>query len=254
MSQYAKANPDGPELQEVLADAVDETRKEIHMVLRIYDELEQGSDEWLAARCGLVTASVVGKLVTPTLKVADNDTSRGLTLTLAAERITGDVEYVHPSFDMQRGTDDEPFARAVYAQHFAPVAEIGFMARNFGGFTIGYSPDGLVGDDGLIEIKSRKPKEHLKTILAGQPPTENLAQLHTGLLVTGRDWIDYVSYSPGLPLWVKRVYPDTRFFDAIKAATETFETNVAAVIANYTEATHGLPITERRVELDEMEI
>ena len=224
------------------------------MSLTTYASLEQGSPEWLQARCGIVTASVVGKLITPKLQVADNDTSRGVTLTLAAERITGDVEYVHPTFDMQRGHEDEPIARDIYAEHFAPVDEIGFMTRDFGGFVIGFSPDGLVGERGLIEIKSRKPKVHLKTLLDCQPPAENLAQLYTGLLVSGRDWIDYCSFSAGLPFWVKRIYPDPAWFAAISAAAEAFETNVADVIRCYNTETKGLPITERRIEIEEMSL
>ena len=220
--------------------------------LRIWPELEQGSESWLQARRGIPTASVVGKLITPTLGVASNETSRGVTLTLAAERITGYVEYVHPSFDMQRGTEDEPVARDLYAEHFAPVEEIGFMVRDFGGFRIGYSPDGLVSTDGLIEIKSRNTKVHLKTILAGKPPTENLAQLYVGLLVSGRDYIDYCSFSPGLPFWVKRIYPDPDWFAAILTAAEAFETNVAEVIADYTHETKGLPMTERRLDIEDI--
>ena len=219
------------------------------MSLHIFEELEQGSDEWLAARCGILTASVVGKLITPTLKVADNDTSRGVVLTLAAERITGDVEYVHPTFDMQRGTDDEPFARDIYAANFEPVTEIGFMKRDTDRFTLGYSPDGLVGTDGLIEIKSRKPKVHLATILAGKPPAENMAQLMTGLYVSGRDWIDYVSYCPGLPLWVKRIHPDQTWFDVIERAAGNFEADTAATVNHYNTVTAGMPTTERRLEL-----
>lgn len=223
------------------------------MTLTTYTNLEQGSDEWLAARCGLLTASTIGRLITPTtLKVADNETSRGLTMTLAAERITGHVDFVYPTADMQRGTDDEPFARDAYAEHFAPVEQVGFMVRDFGSYKIGFSPDGLVGDDGLIEVKSRRPKEHLKTVLKGLPPLENMAQLHAGLLVSGREWVDYVSYSAGLPLWVKRVYPDTRWTDAIHAAAETFEINVTNVVNNFTTATQGLPMTERRATIEEI--
>jgi len=222
------------------------------MSLHIYEQLEQGSDEWLQARCGIVTASQIGKLLTPKLQVADNDTSRGLTLTLAAERITGHVEYVHPTFDMQRGTEDEPIARDLYSEHYAPVEEVGFMTRDFGWGVIGYSPDGLVGDDGLIEIKSRKPKVHLQTILAGKPPAENMAQLQAGLLVSGRDWIDYLSFSPGLPLWPTRIYPDPAWFDAITAAAEQFEINVADIISDYNHETNGLPPTERRIEIEDI--
>lgn len=223
------------------------------MTLTTYAELEQGSDEWLAARCGLLTASTIGRLITPaTLKVADNETSRGLTLQLAAERITGHVDFVYPTADMQRGTDDEPFARDAYASNFAPVEQVGFMVRDFGAYRIGFSPDGLVGEDGLIEIKSRRPKEHLKTVLKGLPPLENMAQMHAGMLVSGREWCEYVSYCAGLPLWVKRVYPDQRWIDAIHAAAETFEINVTNIVNNFTTATHGLPKTDRRPEIQEI--
>lgn len=223
------------------------------MTLTTYAELEQGSESWLAARCGLLTASTIGKLITPTtLKVADNETSRGLTMTLAAERITGHVDFVYPTADMQRGTDDEPYARDAYAEHFAPVEQVGFMVRDFGRYKIGYSPDGLVGETGLIEIKSRRPKEHLKTVLKGLPPLENMAQMHAGMLVSGREWCDYISYSAGLPLWVKRVYPDTRWVNAITTAAETFEINVANIVNNFTTATHGLPATERRASIEEI--
>ncbi|WP_047219966.1 lambda exonuclease family protein [Delftia lacustris] len=223
------------------------------MNVQIYKDLEQGSESWLAARCGLLTASTIGKLITPTtLKVADNETSRGLTMQLAAERITGNVDYVHPTFDMQRGTEDEPYARDIYAANYAAVEEVGFMVRDFGSYAIGYSPDGLVGDDGLIEIKSRRPKEHLKTVLKGLPPLENMAQLQSGLLVSGREWIDYVSYCAGLPLWVKRVYPDTRWVNAITTAAETFEINVTNIVNNFTTATKGLPKTERRARIEEI--
>ncbi len=223
------------------------------MTLTTYADLEQGSQEWLDARCGLLTASTIGRLITPsTLKVADNETSRGLTMTLAAERITGHVDYVHPTADMQRGTDDEPFARAVYAEHFAPVEEVGFMVLERDGYKLGFSPDGLVDTDGIIEIKSRKPKEQLATVLAGRPPAYNVAQLMTALYVTGRDWLDYVSFSAGLPLWVHRVYPDARWFGAIEAAATTFEINVSNVVDNFRSATEGFPATERRPDFEEI--
>lgn len=225
------------------------------MTLTTYAELEQGSQEWLDARCGLLTASTIGKLITPsTLKVADNETSRGLTMTLAAERITGHVDYVHPTADMTRGSTDEPYARQYYADHFAPVEELGFMVLERDGIKLGFSPDGLVGADGIIEIKSRKPKEQLSTVLAGRPPAYNVAQLQTALYVTGRDWLDYVSFSAGLPLWVQRVYPDKRWFAAIEDAAASFEINVFNMINNFSAATKGMPATERRPELEEIRV
>lgn len=224
------------------------------MTLHIYEDLEQGTPEWLAARCGILTASVVGQLVTPkTVKPASNDYSRALTAQLVAERITGHVEPVYPNRDMERGSMSEPFARDLYAENYAPANEVGFMVRDDWGYRLGYSPDGLVGDDGLIEIKSPRQKKHLSTILAGEVPLEYMAQCQTGLLVSGRAWIDFISYCGGMPLFVTRVLPDEKWFDAITDAVLTFEANAAQMIAAYEAATKGLPIAERIDFFPEME-
>jgi hypothetical protein len=216
------------------------------MTLTIHTDLVQRSDEWYAARLGIITASAVGKLITPkTVKPASNPESRKLTLTLAAERITGWAETSFVSDDMWRGIEDEPIARAKYAEHYAPVAEAGFMVEDRFGFKIGYSPDGLVGDDGLIEIKSRRPKAHLETIVAGLPPIENMAQLQCALLVSGRKWIDYVSYAGGMPLWRKRVEPQQKWFDAIIAASTILEYSIDEMLRVYNASIVGLHPTER---------
>lgn len=225
------------------------------MSLEIFNDIEQGSYEWFAARCGIVTASVIGQLVTAkTLKPAVNDTARGLTNLLAAERITGRVLQTFTNAAMERGNLDEPIARDKYSEHHAPVTKVGFMVRTFTGFQIGYSPDGLVGDDGLIEIKSREPKKHLATILADEVPAENMAQCQAGLLVSGREWIDYVSFCGGMPLWTKRVEPEPKWHDAILDAVELFENNALDIIANYMEAVEGLPETEYIDHFGDLEI
>jgi hypothetical protein len=214
-------------------------------------DLEQGTEEWHDQRRGIVTASVVGQLVTTkTLKPASNDVSRGLTRLLVAERITGWTDPTYVSDDMLRGIEDEPRARDKYAEHYAPVRETGFMIREDNGVKLGYSPDGVVGDDGLIEVKSRRQKKHLETILADEPPAENMAQMQCGLLVSGREWCDYISYCGGMPLWVKRVYPHPHWFDAILAAVDAFEVNAAEMIRIYGERTVGLPMTERVIEME----
>lgn len=218
-------------------------------------DVEQGSDEWHAARCGIVTASVVGQLVTArTLKIAANDTSRGLTAQLVAERITGYSEPIRTSADMERGTLDEPYARDVYSKHHAPATRAGFMVRDDWGWRLGYSPDGLVGDDGLIEIKSRKQKIQLATILADTVPAENMAQIQCGLLVSGRDWCDYVSYCGGMPLYVRRVLPDAAWHEAIIAAVDALETAAHTMIADYMVATAAMPLTERIDHYADMEL
>lgn len=213
--------------------------------LRILADVEQRSDEWFAQRLGMVTASVVGQLLTPTLKVADNDTSRALTASLFAERITGQSEPSFVNDDMWRGIEHEPVARGYYAQHHGPVREVGFMVREFDGFQIGYSPDGLVGQDGLIEVKCPRAKGHLATILADTMPARYMAQCQTALLVSGRDWIDYVSFFAGLPLYVKRVLPNPAWHEAITAAAEAFERNAERLVSDYRTAARHLPATER---------
>ena len=216
------------------------------MALTVYEDLEQGSEAWLQARCGIVTASTVGQLITArTVKPANNDTSRGLTASLVAERITGHVEPTFPSRAMERGTLDEPYAREVYAEHYEPVTEVGFMVRDDWGFRLGYSPDGLVGPDGLIEIKSREQKIQLQTILADEVPAANMAQMQAGLMVADRDWCDYVSYSGGLPLYVKRVWPDEQWQAAITSAIGAFEQTAADMIRLYEATTKDAPMTER---------
>ena len=225
------------------------------MTLHIYDDLEQGTEAWHAARRGLVTASVVGKLITssppnaitvgcptcnaqplspcisasrktptpiktlhdarlavvadlpPVYTAADNDTSRAITATLAAERITGWTEDGPMTSDMWRGVELEPVARDEYAKHHSTVEQVGFMVRTEDDWTLGYSPDGLVGDDGLLEIKAPRGKAHVLAVVAGEVPHHNYAQLQAGLLVSGRAWIDFVPFVGGLPLWVKRVTP-----------------------------------------------
>ena len=131
------------------------------MTLHEYPKVEQGTPEWHDLRRGIVTASVVGRLLTPTFKVADNDTSRGLTATLVAERITGWTEETPMNADMWRGVDSEPIARDIYSGHYQQAVEVGFLLREEDGWQLGYSPDGLVGMDGLIEIKAPRAKSHI---------------------------------------------------------------------------------------------
>lgn len=215
-------------------------------MIRMYPDLVQGSGEWLEARRGIVTASTVGQLITPkTVKPAANAHSRALTAQLVAERLTGWVEDPYVSHDMLRGSLDEPVARQVYAEHHAPVDEVGLIVRDDWGWCIGSSPDGLVGDDGLIEVKSHRPKEHLARILAGDVPAEHMAQVQCGLLVSGRQWCDYISYCGGMPMWTKRVEPDPEWFDAILTAVEQFEVAAAEMAKAYEDAIAGLPATER---------
>lgn len=183
---------------------------------------------------------------TRVVEVASNDDSRAYTAALVAERIAGFTDPTWTSNDMWRGIEDEPYARSAYANHFGvEVQEVGFMVRDFDGFQIGCSPDGLVGDDGIIEIKSRRTGRQVQTVLAGSVPLENVAQTQCALLVSGRKWLDYVSYAGGMHLFVKRVYPNLIWQRVIVEAVRGFEANAQEMARLYGEAVAGMPMTER---------
>lgn len=218
-------------------------------------DLIQGSEEWHAARCGMLTASEFDRILTPKLKIADNEKTRMHLWELAAQRISQYVEPQYVSYDMLRGHDDEIVARDIYAKHFAPVEECGFVTNDRWGFTLGCSPDGLVGDDGLLECKSRIQKYQVQTIVEnvgadqGQTiPSEFMLQVQGELLVTERAWCDFVSYSGGLPLAVIRIEPIEDVLAAILDAAEQAESRISEIIARYRRVAERLIPTERRVE------
>lgn len=222
------------------------------MPITYHTELIQGTDEWLEARRGILTASEMKLILTPSRKVAKNDKTRAHVFEIAAQRITGYTEPTYIGDDMLRGMEDEITARDLYAATFEPVIEAGFVTNDRWGFTIGYSPDGLVGDDGLIEIKSRRQRFQAETIIAMEIPDEHILQLQTGLLVTGRAWIDYISYSGGMPMVCIRMTPNEAIQAAIIEAASEFEAAVSAAQFSYransmAHAKRMVP-TERRIE------
>ena len=224
------------------------------MTLHVYDDLEQGSDEWLAARRGIITASVVGQLITPqTTRAASNDKSRALIAQLAAERITGRSESVFVNADMERGNLHEPHARDAYAQHHGVhVEQVGFMLRDDWGIRLGASPDGLVGNEGGIEIKCPRAKTHIQTILSDAVPAYNMAQVQATLLVTGREWWDFVSFCAGLPMFTKRVVLDPKWRDAIITAATNAEHAITSMVQQWERATVDLPPTEFIPDFEEI--
>ena len=189
---------------------------------REYLDLLQGTDEWFDVRRGILTASEMKHIITPTLKVADNDKSRSHLFELLSQRVSGYTEPTYLSSDMIRGQEDEIYAREAYAENYAPVRECGFITNDKWGFTLGYSPDGLVGQDGQIEAKSRRQKFQIETILANEMPSEYSIQVQTGLLISEREWCDFISYCGGLPMFVKRIFADAAIQTAVLLAAEIF--------------------------------
>lgn len=215
-------------------------------------DLIQGTADWINARKGILTASEMHKIVTPTLKVASNDKQRAHVYEIAAQRISGHVEPHYESFAMLRGHEDEIDARDLYREKYAPVEDVGFITNNEWGFTLGYSPDGLVGEDGAIEAKSRDQRFQVEVISQHAVPAEHVIQVQTGLLVSRRQWVHYLSYSAGLPMAVLEVEPVAEYQEAITAAALDFENRVLEVIEAYelNVKTFGYAPTERRVDAE----
>lgn len=216
-------------------------------MIAYFEELVQGSPEWLAARCGLITASETKLIITPTLKIAANEKTRMHLYELCAQRVSKYVEPAYVSDNMERGSFDEIEARIIYHEKISPVKEVGFITNDKWGFIIGYSPDGLVGEDGQIEIKSRKQKFQMQTIATDTIDSDFLIQIQTGLLVSERKWCDFIQYSSGMPMYVKRCYPDDVFQKAIIEAAASFENQAKEIIEAYNNNAGKYLMTERKI-------
>lgn len=224
-------------------------------MITYHDDLIQGSDEWHAARCGLLTASEMHKIITPTLKIASNEKERQHLYELLAQRITGYVEPSYVSDAMLRGQADEMEAVALYSKTYAPTQSVGFITNDKWGFTLGYSPDAMVGDDGLVECKSRAQKYQIQTLIDYVPldgiDPDFMIQVQTGLLVSERKWCDLISYCGGLPMATVRVYPNADIQFAIVAAATAFEERLAKALGTYDAVIASearLIETERKIE------
>lgn len=210
------------------------------MTITIHKDIEQGGDEWRAIRNGKLTASEFRLIISPkTLKPADNDKSRAHAFELAAQRINGprldDVPF--QSADMSRGHEEEEYARDLYIEHHANVEQVGFITREFNGLTLGYSPDGLVGDTGAIECKSRVAKHQVATAHEWHHnrviPDDYYLQVHAAMLISDRQWIDLLSYSNGMAMLTMRVERDDSVIEKMLDAAIQFEAKVKAAMESY---------------------
>jgi putative phage-type endonuclease len=193
----------------------------------------QGSPEWLQARVGLVTASRVADIIARTK--SGPSTSRANYLgQLVAERLTGQsAEDGYTNADMQRGTDLEPAARFAYeCKTGALVQTCGLVLHP--ALQAGASPDGLVADDGLIEIKCPRTHTHIDYLEAGKPPAKYLPQMAWQCICTGRAWVDFVSYDPKMPerlqLFVVRYAPELGYLRELEAEVSAFIAEVDAKV------------------------
>jgi putative phage-type endonuclease len=189
-------------------------------------EIIQGSDEWKQLRLGKVTASRVADVMALTKSGAVSRDRANYAAQLIAERLTGVVAESYVNAAMQHGTDTEPEARNAYCFYSGwDVQEVAFV-RHPTIFEAGCSPDGLVGDDGLVEIKCPNTATHLDTLLGQATPAKYIDQIQFQLACTGRAWCDLVSYDNRLPermrLFVRRVARDDKRIAELEAEAEAF--------------------------------
>lgn len=230
--------------------------------IKYYHDIVQGTDEWLQLKQGVLSASTLKNVITPSkLKLSAAATARLFYDDILSQRIDKTPQPNFMSFDMIRGHEDEPYAIEQYEKKYnCEVRHCGFIINSKLGFPLGYSPDALVGDDGLVEIKSRVPKYQIKTILdhiAGRSaeivPGEFMIQLQTGLLVTERKWIDFISFCNGNQMVTIRVEPLPAFQEAIEAAAISFEDTLQKNMQKYKDAvandTRLTPTPRRNMEM-----
>lgn len=235
------------------------------MAIKYYPEVAQGSDEWFAVRCGILTASEMKNVINSSLdpvKPTKKDIEKGKDIThlyeLLGQRLNNFVEPSYIGFDMLRGHEDEVFAKIEYAKAYEPLTECGFITNDKFGFVIGYSPDALVGENGQLECKSRAQKYQVETILSGDMPNDFLIQVQTGLLVSEREWCDFISYPArgGMEMVTMRIFADKAVQEAIINAACDFEGRLQQKLKQYKEVVASgrakLIKTERRKPEGEM--
>ncbi len=196
--------------------------------------IEQGSDEWFAQRIGLVTASRLNDVMATLKSGGEAATRKNYRAQLIAERLTGAKADSFTNAAMQWGTDNEPLARAMYEiQSGNDVEQVGFILHPDIKMT-GASPDGLINDDGLIEIKCPNTATHIDYLLAGVPPSDYHNQMLWQMECTGRQWCDFASFDPRMPddlqLFVVRFNRDQERIDELKKGVVKFLSEVDDVL------------------------
>lgn len=197
------------------------------MTAIIFD-CEQGSEAWYACRSGIPTASEFATVMASGKDGGDSKTRRTYMLKLAGELITGEVADSYSNGHMERGKAMEDEARDLYEFTYnVDLQRVGFIRNGMKGC----SPDSLIGNDGMVEIKTKLPHLLAETILRDKFPAEHVAQCQGGLWVAEREWIDISVYWPKMPQFVKRAYRDEAYIKELSAAVDKFNDELHEVVA-----------------------
>lgn len=201
----------------------------------MHDFIQQRTEAWMQQRCGKVTASRVSDIMAKT-KSGPSASRANYMAELICERLTGQQAERFSSAAMDWGTATEPQARAAYEfMTDRAVVETGLVDHPSIPM-FGASPDGLVGDDGLIEIKCPNTATHIETLLAETVPGKYMTQMQVQMICAGRVWCDFVSFDPRLPpdlqIWIKRVPADAEMQAEITAEVTKFLGELGSKIAS----------------------
>ena len=194
----------------------------------------QGSEEWLQARCGIITASRIADIIAKT-KMGESTSRANYRAQLVAERMTGKVQESFCNTAMQWGNEQEPYARIAYEiDKRVMVDEAGLVMHQIIERT-GASPDGLIGDNGLVEIKCPNTATHIGYLLEGKPPAKYLPQMAWQLTCTRRIWVDFVSFDPRMPepeqYFCVRYIPDDKYLAMLETEVKKFDAEVEEMIS-----------------------
>ena len=187
--------------------------------------IEQGSEAWFQSRMGKVTASRVADVIAKT-KTGYSTSRENYMAQLVCERMTNTVAESYSNAAMVWGSETEPLARAAYESHADVLVDEVAMITHPTIEQAGASPDGLVGDEGLVEIKCPNTATHIDTLLSQSVPGKYNTQMQWQMACTGRKWCDFVSFDPRLPkelqLFVKRVDRDDAYIDMLEKEVVSF--------------------------------
>lgn len=183
-------------------------------------DVDQGSPEWFSARCGVPSASNFDKIITT--KGEPSKQAQKYAYQLAAERVSGKSEESYTNAQMQRGRELEEEARKLYEMNKdVTVQQVGVCYPDDKKICCA-SPDGLVGKDGLVEIKCPMAFAAVTYLLENECPIEYFQQIQGQLYITGRKWLDFVSYYPGLKPLIIRINRDEKFISSLAVEIEVF--------------------------------
>ena len=195
--------------------------------------MEQRSEDWFQARLGKVTASRVADVIAKT-KTGYSASRENYMAQLVVERLTNTQAESFTNAAMQWGTDQEPFARAAYELKMGVMVDETGLVDHPTIPMAGASPDGLVGEDGLVEIKCPNTATHIDTLLTQTVPAKYITQMQFQMACTGRQWCDFVSFDPRMPqkaqIFIKRVLRDDSFIREIESEIKKFLAEVSAKV------------------------